>query len=167
MRAISAIRSLGALLATALMVVACGGESSLTPEQYRAQADEICRATTAQLRAIPDPILPEDILPTLQAAQPLADEQLDQLRALAAPEDLSIDHDAALDLLERQADATRAAIGELGGGGSTADVVDALIPRLDALDRRADRAARRLGLSVCGEPSDRLVDQPPPTEEAQ
>jgi hypothetical protein len=149
----------GATLAALLLAGACGDdEPRLTAAEYRAQADEICRQTSAELRQIPDPVGPEDILPTFERAAPLTSAQLEDLRALNPPEELEQAHDDATAALDEQVSLTEDAIERLKDGEPAVDVVNDVVARLDELDRRADELALQLGLRVCGEASDEAAD---------
>ena len=145
----------GAALGALLLAGACGDdEPRLTAAEYRERADEICRETSSELREIPDPVGPEDILPTFERAAPLTSAQLEDLRALNPPEELEEAHDDAMAALDEQVSLTEDAIERLRDGEPAVDVVNDVVARVDELDRRADELALELGLRVCGEASD-------------
>jgi len=89
---------LGLLLAFALVVAACGGDEALSKDEYLAQGNAICEDANAQFEAVdlgfdnlPEPSTPEDFAEPLLADfvdqyTAVLEEQLADLRALAAPE---------------------------------------------------------------------------------
>lgn len=168
-RAMSGLLAFGMLAA---VVAACGddGSAALSKEEFVEQADAICAATTERA----DPIFEEFYAtafadmpdgPTIEAENqmvvegfdgvldevtPLYEAQVDDIRALAAPDgdaelvgDLLADFDSALAEMNELTDAAV-------DGDPTA--IDALTAE-DAQDPFADvnARARSYGLAVCGE----------------
>ncbi len=163
---------LGLLLTFALVVAACGGDVALSKDEYIAQANAICEDTNAQLEAIflesvadlPDEFTPEDFAEVLVGGfldqfTAAIEEQLADLRALAAPEGdenlLASFYDeveAVLGAINQLADAAAAgdpaAIEQLTAGE---DPGHGGLPVVAAAFDDVDMLAIEYGLTVCGE----------------
>lgn len=150
-----------------LGLAACGGgESELTAAEYRQQADTICAETRAALGGLEDPQTPEEVAPALRRALVPIDDQLERLDDLTPPEELTADHDRALDALTEQRGLIGEAAQAIQDGEDAATVTAQLTPELERLDGVADTAARELGLTVCGsgDPSAAGAEVAPPPE---
>ena len=162
---------LGLLLAFALTVAACGGDEALSKDEYIAQSNAICKDTNTQFQAVfedsvadlPDEFTPEEfaevlvngLLDQFTAAQ---EEQLADLRALAAPE-------GDEDLLASLYDEFETVLGEISQVADSAAAGDAAaieqltasqdpghggLPVVSAAFDDVDVRAIEYGLTVCG-----------------
>lgn len=135
-----------AALALALGVAAgCGGDSgdsALTPEQFREQANAICAAGNARIdAAAPDvrggPPTGADARAFLDVVTSDVRVQIDEISALAAPEELREDVDALLA-------GARAAVETIESEGP-----EALFGGGPDPFAAVDVTARRIGLNAC------------------
>ena len=163
---------MGLSLVLALVVAGCGGDDALPKDEYIAQANAICENTFADLEAsfaesaadLPADFTPEELADVLLGGfldQYIAaiEEQLVELRALAAPEGDEIllasfydEVEAVLGAINQLAEAAAAgdpaAIEQLtarqdpGHGG---------LPAVSAAFDDVDARAIEYGLTVCGE----------------
>jgi len=165
-------RILGLLVAFALVVAACSSDEALSKDEYLAQGNAICEDSNAQFRAIIeefDGLLPDASTPE-EFADPLAadfvdqftavlEEQLANLRALAAPEgdetilaalydDLEAVTRALPQLAAAAATGDPAAIEQLTSSGGQ---VHAGLQAVNVAFADLDNQAREYGLTVCGE----------------
>jgi len=162
---------LGLLLAFALVVAACGGNEALSKDEYIAQGNAICEDANAQFEAInlefanlPDASTPEEFAEPLAADfidqfTAVLEEQLADLRALAAPEGdenllaaIYDDLEAVLRAIPRLADA--AATGDLAAIEqltSNEDQGHAGLRVVATAFNDLDIRASEYGLTVCGE----------------
>jgi hypothetical protein len=162
---------LGLLLAFALVVTACGGGEALSKDEYIAQGNAICEDANAQFHAIqlefsnlPDASNPEEFAEPMVADfvdqyTAVLEEQLADLRALAAPEGDENLLAAIYDDLE----AVLRAIRQLAAAAAAGDV--AAIEQLTSNEDQGHAGLRvvgtafsdlgiragEYGLTVCGE----------------
>jgi hypothetical protein len=162
---------LSLLLAFALVVAACGGDETLSKDEYIAQGNAICEDANAQFRAVqqefadlPDASNPEEFAEPLVANfvdqyTAVLEEQLADLRALAAPEGDENLLAAIYDDLE----AVLRAIRQLAAAAAAGDV--AAIEQLTSNEDQGHAGLRvvgtafsdlgiragEYGLTVCGE----------------
>jgi hypothetical protein len=135
----------------ALSAVACRSEGEpLTVDEYRAQADEICRASAEALDRIPDPQGLSDIAPAFSQASPILEQLADDLDDLNAPEQSAERHQDVIDLLREQIEISSDAVGRMEGSEPVGAIIEEISPRLQQIEREANEAAAGLGLTVCG-----------------
>jgi hypothetical protein len=170
-RNLQPVAVLGLLLAFALVVAACGGDEALSKDEYVAQGNAICEDANAQFRAInsefpdlPEPSAAEEFAEPMVADfidqfTAVLEEQLADLRALAAPEGDENLLAAIYDDLE----AVMRAIRQLGAAAAAGDLdaIEQLTSQEDqghaglrvvtAAFDDLDMQASEYGLTVCGE----------------
>ncbi len=170
-RNLRSVAVLGFLLAFALVVTACGGDEALSKDEYIAQGNAICEDANAQFNAIqlefpnlPEPSAPEEFAEPMVADfidqfTAVLEEQLADLRALAAPEGDENLLAAIYDDLE----AVARAIPQLAAAAAAGDL--AAIEQLTSQEDQGhaglrvvatafsdlDTQAIEYGLTVCGE----------------
>ena len=145
------------ILMLLLLAAGCGGDAASAPlsaDDYRAQADAICAETNAELDKVPDPSSAADIVKRLEQARPIVDTQIARLKDLSPPEDLVSDHMRAIALLEEQLELSGTIATRIDDGEEAFEVVNDVVPKLEDIDARADRAAAGLQLTVCGQGQD-------------
>ena len=162
---------LSLLLAFAVVGAACGGDVALTKDEYLAQGNAICEDANAQFDAInsefanlPDASNPEEFAGPLVADfidqfTAVLEEQLADLRALAAPEGDEI----VLASIYDEVEAVLGAITQLADAAASGDpsAIEQLtaredpghsgLPVVSAAFDDVDTRAVEYGLTVCGE----------------
>jgi hypothetical protein len=140
-------------LATALLLVAaaCGGEDSLSRDEWAAQANAICLDALHDVEALGRPATSDDYLRVTPKANELGLEALERLRELKAPGEIE---DAAGEMI----DGYEAAIGQQrivyeamkreGGSMGRRDYGRAGVRAIEA-GRAADAIAKRLRATDC------------------
>src|SRR3712207_1401202 len=95
-----------AVLGAAAAIAGCGGgdddSGALSADEFRSQADAICADANTRLDALDEPTGPDQVLGFLQSGLTVQQEQLDKLKALQPPDDLSGTFDEATALLDQQ-----------------------------------------------------------------
>jgi hypothetical protein len=140
--------------AAALVLAACGGGNggggqSLTADEFRQQADAICKQYEEKLNQLGSPSSLGDLGDFVDKAVPIIEEGNQRLQELEAPDELSGDWDRAMELQDKNLQVARdlqAAIHD----SDTARVQD-LVSELDATDAESARLARNIGLETCGQ----------------
>lgn len=171
-RTMGIIRVLAGLAVTALLLTACGGDSeeALSKEDFIEQANAICAATNEEL----DPIVEEFFAETFEdvptdtppsqvpvvitafdelfdeVLTPAFEEQMDEIRALAPPEEDAEMLDELYDDLESGLETVNATLDDAVAGDPAA--IEAFSSGAsEAQLNEANRQAREYGLTVCGE----------------
>ncbi len=133
--------------ALSLGASACGGggESTITKDDYIAQANEICKTAGGQTEAAAQDALsdnPSDAEIEAfwnETARPAAEDQVQQIRDLGAPEGDEAEIEALLAEVESAIEGTQEAV-EAGTVGEGADPFD-----------EADRLSIEYGLTECAD----------------
>ncbi|MGI9658441.1 MAG: hypothetical protein ACR2OD_05990 [Gaiellaceae bacterium] len=148
---IALIGALGALVL--LVIAACGGNDSgggsseqLTEAEYVAAADAICAEADTKLDALGEPS-PDAIGSFLRDGAEIAEEQLDDLKALNGPDEIQETLDRAYELLGQLNDKAREAADAFDDGDISA--ANSLIDEITPLGEEADQLATDIGLEVC------------------
>jgi hypothetical protein len=144
------LAGIAALGAVALIAGCGGGSDSLSAEEFRTQADAICADYNSQAANLTDPTQPSEYLASLQEIIPLQKSQLDKLKDLEPPSELSGTFDEALALLERQSGVLDTAVERLEGGDDPETVLTEIATEASSIGDEADTKAEELGLKVCG-----------------
>lgn len=145
------MRAATALLAAVLLAGCSGGSSEpeerLTTEEYVRQADRICAEYERRLARLAQPENLADLAAMAEEARPVAEEGLDELRALRPPEALEPQVEA---WLERNEENVRA-IDELREAAEEGDEtrVRELASAARDNEEEADRLAAAIGLEDC------------------
>lgn len=110
----SRVRSLtagGAALVLAFALSGCGGDSALSPEEFRTQADKICAdfedKSDEMFSGISASSTEDELVEAFKKVADLLEQQADQIDDLAAPEDFEADVEAMLESLREGADKIR------------------------------------------------------------
>jgi hypothetical protein len=139
-----------ALLAV-LGVAACGSsDDSLTTDEYREQADQLCQVSSDALGEIPDPQGLQDIVPAFTRAFPIIDALSNDLDELSPPEEFAAQHDEVIELLREQNQINTDAIARIEDGEPIGTLIEEISPRLQQIEDETDATATELGLTVCG-----------------
>jgi hypothetical protein len=141
--------------AAALFLAACGGDGgggggqSLTADEFRQQADAICKQYEDKLNELGSPSSLDDLGNFVDKAVPIIEEGNDKLQDLEAPDELSADWDRAMELQDKNLQVARD-LQEAIHDNDTARVQD-LVTQLDTTDQESTRLARKVGLENCGQ----------------
>jgi hypothetical protein len=141
--------------AAALFLAACGGGGgggggqSLSAEEFRQQADAICKQYEDKLSELGSPSSLDDLGNFVDKAVPIIEEGNDKLSALDPPDDLSGDWDRAMELQDQNLQVARD-LQKAIRDNDTAQVKE-LVTKLDATDAESTRLARNVGLENCGQ----------------
>jgi hypothetical protein len=141
--------------AAALFVAACGGGEgggggqSLSAEEFRQQADAICKQYEDKLNKLDSPSSLDDLADFVDKAVPIIEEGNNKLAELEAPDDLSGDWDRAMELQDENLQVTRD-LQKAIHDNDTARVQE-LVSKLDVTDTESTRLAREVGLESCGQ----------------
>jgi hypothetical protein len=141
--------------AAAFFLAACGGGGgggggqSLNAEEFRQQADAICKQYEDKLSELGSPSSLDDLSAFVDKAVPILAEGNDKLAELEAPDDLSADWDRAMELQDENLQVARD-LQKAIHDNDTARVQE-LVSKLDATDAESTRLARNVGLENCGQ----------------
>jgi hypothetical protein len=143
-----------AIAAAALSLVAAGcggdgGDQALTADEFRQQADAICKQYEGKISDLGSPSSLEELPDYVDKVIPIIDEGNGKLADLNPPEELSDDWDRAMELQDQNlkvAHDLQDAIHER----DTAKVQE-LLTKLNATDARSNAIARKIGLEDCGQ----------------
>ena len=151
-------RRAGTTLATAAVALAtflaagCGGDGGngeLTAEEFRQQADAICAEFESKLDAIEQPSSPDDLKRFVDDAVPIIEEGTQKLNDLDPPEEFQDEWTRVVEINEENLEVIRNVQTALDDG----DVEEAqrLIAEAGGNEEEADRLAREIGLTKCGQ----------------
>jgi hypothetical protein len=146
-----------AVIGAAAAIAGCGGgddSGGLSADEFRTQADAICADADSRIEALDEPSANDQILGFLQSGLTIQREQIEKLKALEAPSDLSGTFGEATGLLDQQLSEIQGAADRIAGGEDPQAVVTELGPKIDDLSEQADAKAKELGLTVCGDDED-------------
>jgi hypothetical protein len=141
--------------AAALFLAACGGGGgggggqSLTADEFRQQADAICKQYEDKLNELGSPSSLDDLGNFVDKAVPIIEEGNNKLQDLEAPNELSADWDRVMVLQDKNLQLARNLQGAIHDN-DTARVQD-LVSQLGATDAESTRLARKVGLENCGQ----------------
>lgn len=143
-----------AVVGAAAAIAGCGGGDdsggALSADEFRSQADAICADANSRLQALDEPTGSDQVLGFLQSGLIVQKEQLEKLKALEPPSDLSGTFDEAMDLLDQQTSEIQGAADRISGGEDAETVITEVSPKIDSVNQEADAKAKELGLTVCG-----------------
>jgi hypothetical protein len=139
--------------AAALFLAACGGGGgdgqSLSAEEFRQQADAICKQYEDKLSELGSPSSLDDLGDFVDKAVPIIEEGNNKLAELEAPDDLSGDWDRAMELQDENLQVARD-LQKAIQDNDTARVQE-LVSKLNTTDAESTRLARNIGLENCGQ----------------
>jgi hypothetical protein len=133
------------------LAAGCGGDGNgeLTAEEFRQQADAICAEFEGKLDAVAQPSSPEDLERFVDEAVPIIEEGTQKLNDLEPPEEFRDEWTRVVEINEENLDTIKAVQTALDDG----DVAEAqrLIQEAGGNEEEADRLARDIGLTKCGQ----------------
>jgi hypothetical protein len=145
----------GIAIAAAFFLAACGGggggggSQSLSADEFRQQADAICKQYEDKLSELGSPSSLADLGDFIDKAVPIIAEGNNKLAELEAPDDLSGDWDRAMELQDENLQVARD-LQKAIHDNDTARVQE-LVSKLDTTDAESTRLARNVGLENCGQ----------------
>jgi hypothetical protein len=147
-----------ALLASVvtLLLAACGGGSdkdhALTADQFRQQADSICRQYEDKVKALGSPSSLDELGDYVDQVIPIIEEGNGKLDDLQPPAELADDWGRAMKLQDQNLGVAK----DLQQAIRDQDPakVQELIQRLDETDAKSNEIARGIGLEDCGQTSE-------------
>jgi hypothetical protein len=139
--------------ALTLLLAACGGgsgeEQRLTADQFRQQADAICKQYEDKINALGSPNSLAELGNFVDKAVPIIEEGNEKLGALQPPEELADDWERAMDLQDQNLGVAK----DLQQAIRDQDTpkVQELLAKLDETDAQSNQIARNMGLEECGQ----------------
>lgn len=143
------LRPIAITLTCAAGLAACGGDDTLSAEEYRKQGNAACQAYEKDVRALPQPKSVQDIPDYAGDAQDELTKLIATLDELQPPDDLQQKHDELVKLGRQSADAL-GGLSEAGESGKQTQIQQAL-GKAAQLDQQSDQLARDLGLDDCAD----------------
>jgi hypothetical protein len=144
-----------ALLATlaTLVLAACGGggggSESLSADEFRQQADALCKEFEQKLDDLGTPSSADELGSFVDNAIPIIEDGNDALAELEPPEELAADWDRALELQKQNLEVARDLQDAIHDNDLTK--VQELVTKLDETDAESTALARKIGLEECGQ----------------
>ncbi len=141
---------MGVFAALALVVAGCGGSGSdsLTLDEFKTQADAICAQYDEKFSALGDPQTPAEAADLVREGKGIASDQLDELNALNAPDEVERQFSEAMDALQQEVDQFDDLAAALDDNDEAKS--NEITAALGKLDAKADAVAQELGLEECG-----------------
>lgn len=126
-----------------------GGNGELTAEEFRQQADAICAEFESKLDAIEQPSSPDDLKRFVDDAVPIIEEGTQKLNDLDPPEEFRDEWTRVIEINSQNLDTIK----EVQKALEDDDVEEAqrLIADAGGNEEEADRLAREIGLTKCGQ----------------
>jgi hypothetical protein len=136
-----------------LALAACGGEDTMSPDEYRAEAREICRDADRATETVDAPTrsTSEAIADYFRRLLEANERATRRFQDLDPPDELRSAHEDALSTNRAGVQEVRRVIQQLEGGGDPREVLTGAQSRLQDLSRQAGEAAERLGVPECGD----------------
>jgi hypothetical protein len=140
----SARSTLAATFVALLAVAACGSEpAAITAESYLAALEDVCEATTETLDALPSPPEQITVAEFATSAASALDNEAEQVRSLAVPDEFDDDHRAFIRNTDEQAATWRSI------AAARDDQLDELTVRVGELVRGRNDLADDMGAPSC------------------
>jgi hypothetical protein len=126
-----------------------GGNGELTAEEFRQQADAICAEFEGKLDALEQPSSPDDLKRFVNEAVPIIEDGTQQLNDLEPPEEFRDEWTRVVEINSENLDTIR----EVQAALEDDDVEQAqrLLQETSGNEEEADRLAREIGLTKCGQ----------------
>jgi hypothetical protein len=142
-----------------LALAACGGGGgngsaggeTLTPDEFRQQADAVCAKFEAKLNDLGSPSSLDDLADFVDKAVPIIEEGNNELQNLKPPDELADDWNKAMAIQDKNLELTHD-LQDAIHANDDAKVQD-IVAELDASDAESTRIARSIGLENCGQNS--------------
>ena len=140
-------------LTLALSFAACGGDDSMSKEDYQAELRKICDESERRTNAVEEPTraTPEAIADYLQRLRDVNAQTIEKVEDLEPPEDLQDAHDRALEANREGREKVDGVISELEEGGDPTQVLTDARKELEESSRAAKKAGEDLGVPECGD----------------
>ena len=140
-------------LSASLLASACGGGDDVSPEEFRSQANEVCRDIERQLDKIQEvqPVTADQTEEQAEAIIDVSDQALGNLRKIDPPEDLQGGFDRYLEEREKAIEFVEQARDAAADKDSAA--YEQAKRRLAAGQPTRRQIALDLGLGSCSRPS--------------
>ncbi len=137
-------------LVTILVLAGCGGGGGgerLTRAEFASKADAICGKYNQQTKALENPTNLSDLAKVADKTIPILDNALKDLRKLKPPED----EQAKVDQWLQQVENLKGDLTEIRDKADDNDMqgVQAVVPKADQHNTRANELATQLGMHVC------------------
>jgi len=150
------MRILGiAASATALVLLAAcgggGGGQSLSADEFRQQADAICKDYEGKIKDLGSPNSLDELPAFVDKVIPIIEEGNGKLADLQPPDQLAEDWDRAMELQNENLDVAHD-LQDAIHDQDTARVQEDLT-KLNATDQQSNEIARKIGLEDCGQSS--------------
>jgi len=149
---------LGVTLASTTVILAvflaagCGGDGGnggLTAEEFRQQADAICAEFEGKLDAVEQPSSPEDIERFVDEAVPIIEEGTQKLSELDPPEEFRDEWTRVVEINAENLETIKKVQTALREGKP--EESQRLLQEAGGNEEEADRLARDIGLTKCGQ----------------
>jgi hypothetical protein len=141
--------------ALTLLLAACGGgsgqEQRLSADQFRQQADAICRQYEDKINALGSPSSLADLGDFVDKVVPIIEEGNDKLAGLQPPEELAGDWNRAMDLQDQNLGVAKDLQEAIHDRDPTK--VQELLSKLEETDAQSNQIARNMGLEECAQTS--------------
>jgi hypothetical protein len=137
------------LATTALAGCGGGGSESLSADEFRQQADAVCKEFEQKLDDLGTPSSADELGSFVDKAIPIIEDGNDALADLEPPEELAADWNRALELQNENLGVAR----DLQDAIHDNDLAKAqeLVTKLDETDAESTALARKIGLEECGQ----------------
>jgi hypothetical protein len=150
------MRILGiAASATVLVLLAAcgggGGGQSLSADEFRQQADAICKDYEGKIKDLGSPNSLDELPAFVDKVIPIIEEGNGKLADLQPPDELAEDWDRAMELQNENLDVAHD-LQDAIHDQDTARVQEDLT-KLNATDQQSNEIARKIGLEDCGQSS--------------
>ena len=135
----------------ALLAGCGGGNDQLSASDYRAEAKKICTDADRETKAVKEPTRATNaaIVDYFRQLLKANEHATQRFEKLDPPDELQKAHDDTLAANKEGAQEVEKVISDLEKGGDARTVLQGAQSRLQALGKRADDAAKRLGVSEC------------------
>lgn len=134
----------------AVALAACGGDDSLSAEEYRAQGNAACDRYERDVGALEQPQSVDEVPEYAEQAAARLTELIDELDALAPPDDLADGHEELVGL-GRDSTAKLEELQAVADGEP--EELQQVLEQASELDGQSDALARELGLDACADQS--------------
>jgi hypothetical protein len=148
------VLGIAASATTLLLVAACGGGGggqSLSAEEFRQQADAICKDYEGKINDLGSPNSLDELPAFVDKVIPIIEEGNGKLADLQPPDELAEDWDRAMELQNENLDVAHD-LQDAIHDKDTARVQEDLT-KLNATDEQSNEIARKIGLEDCGQSS--------------
>lgn len=126
-----------------------GGNGELTAEEFRQQADAICAEFEGKLDAVEQPTSPDDIERFVDEAVPIIEEGTQKLSDLEPPEEFRDEWTRVVEINAENLETIKKVQAALQDGNL--EESQQLLQEAGGNEEEADRLAREIGLSKCGQ----------------